>query len=81
MGRVLRVLHSLQRKVVAKSAFGYYERVVDLGTHTSKTAIISNGMQCAALWKKVFHRTTEWLVHYPIRTNCNRMASFVIQIV
>ncbi len=49
MGYVLRVLHSLQRKVFAKSAFGHYERVIDLGAHTSKTAIISSGMQFAAL--------------------------------
>ena len=73
------MLYSLQGKVVAKAVFGYPERAVDLGTHTSKTAIIPIAIECAPLGKKVFHRTTEWLVHYAIRPNCNRMAFCVIQ--
>ena len=73
------VLYSLQRKVVTKAVFGYPERAVDLGTHTSKKAIIPIAIECAPLWKKVFHQTTEWLVHYAIRPNCNRMAFCVIQ--
>ena len=48
------MLHSPQRKIDAESAFGYYEWVADLGTHTSKTAIISKGIPRTALWKKVF---------------------------
>jgi hypothetical protein len=48
------VLHSLQRKIDAESAFGYYEWVADLGTHTSKTAIITKGMPREAHWKKSY---------------------------
>ena len=29
--------------------------------------------------KKVFHRTTKWLVHYSLSTNCHGMAFCVIQ--
>ena len=31
--------------------------------------------------KKVFHRTTEWLVHYCFATNCNGKAYRVIQMI
>ncbi len=78
-GRDLGVLSSPQGKVVAKAVFGYPERTVDLGTHTSKKAIIPIAVECAPLGKKVFHRTTKWLVHYAIRPNCTRMDFCVIQ--
>jgi|GEM_PF-5096804 len=78
MGHVLRVLHSLQRKIDVESAFGYYEWAADLGTHTSKTAIISKGMPRAALWEKSFssnHGMARTLFHsYELQQNsclCN----------
>ena len=48
--------------------------------HTHQKQLLSHkGCHVQPFGKKVFHRTTEWLVHYSIRTNCNRIAACVIK--
>ncbi len=83
MGPGLRVRDSLQGKVDAETVFSYSERADDLGTHTSKTAIISSTLPCAPLRKKSFSSNHEMartlFLEYELQRNgflCNSKKLF-----